>query len=100
METDIMDELEERAEAIGTTIEFLYGDITENDGSAIRAMLVLGGNDDQIVRSFAVAALNQRVERDSKSRYAAGVLRNLMLEDGNLPTEADEDGDFDWQVNG
>jgi hypothetical protein len=83
-------------------VEFLFGDITPDDDQVIRAMIVLGGNDDQIVRSFGIAGTNTRVDRESKGRYAYGVLRNLMLEDTNLPIE--EDGEpvpyEDYEVNG
>lgn len=84
---DIVDEMEERAEALATTVEFLYQDVTEDDQTTIRAMIVLGGTDEQIVRSLAIAAVNTSVAREHKSRYAYGCLRNIMLEDNTLPEE-------------
>ena len=92
---DIIDELEERAEALTTTVEFLYREVTEADDTTLRAMLVLGGTDDQIVRSLGIAAVNTRVPREDKSRYAYGCLRNIMMEDNSLPL----DDDFDESVH-
>lgn len=91
MSDDITSEMEERAEAIESTVEFLYRGITEDDELTIRAMIVLGGTDDQIVRSLGIAAVNTRVGRDDKSRYAYGCLRNIMMEDASLPLPDESD---------
>lgn len=88
---DTIDVMEERAEAIGSTVEFLYQDITEADETTIRAMIVLGGTDDQITHSLGIAAVNTRVPREDKSRYAYGCLRNIMMEDTHLPNPDESD---------
>lgn len=74
------------------TVRFLYPDEQyPHDETTIRAMIVQGGTDAQIREAIAVSAINMRVDRESKTRYAAGVLRNLMHP---TPPEYDED-DYD-----
>jgi uncharacterized protein (DUF4213/DUF364 family) len=97
---DDVDLMQERADAISTTVEFLFGEITEQDDQTIRAMIVLGGSDDQIVRSLGIAAVNTRVGREDKARYAYGCLRNIMMEDANLPIEQDFDEEPDIEAHG
>lgn len=71
--------LEANAVDILTTVRFLYPDEQyPHDETTIRAMLVLGGSVEQIKESIAIAAINTNVDRESKTRYANGVLRNLM----------------------
>jgi hypothetical protein len=77
-DVDILDVLEERAEALYTTVDFLHGQATEEDETAIRAMLVYGATDDQIVKSFTIAAVATQVCMEDKSRYAFGVLKRLV----------------------
>lgn len=100
---DDVDLMQERAEAISTTVEFLFGNITEQDDQTIRAMIVLGGSDEQIVRSLGISAVNTRVGREDKSRYAYGCLRNIMMEDA-APVDYDDPDDdydeFDYQTRG
>lgn len=96
---DDVDLMQERADAISTTVEFLLGDITPDEDQTIRAMIVLGGSDDQIVRSVAIAAVNTNVDRLSKGRYAYGCLKNIMLEDGSLPTQEELDARDDYEPN-
>jgi hypothetical protein len=60
-------------------IRFLYPDEQyPHDEETVRAMMLLGGTEAQIIESVCVAAINMRVDRESKTRYANGVLRNLM----------------------
>jgi hypothetical protein len=73
--------LEDRARALLGNIEFIYGDVTEHDSEIVRAMLVLSATDEQITKAIGIAAINTRVEREDKGRYAFGCLRNLLLED-------------------
>jgi len=70
---------EARVAGLMDTVRFLYPDEQyPHDETTIRAMIVQGGSDEQIREAVAVAAINMRVDRESKTRYAAGVLRNLM----------------------
>ena len=64
------------------SIDFLYGEATEQDEITIRAMVLKGATVEQIVQAISIAAVNGRVPVEDKSRYAFGVLRNL-LEDQN-----------------
>lgn len=81
-----------RAEELDKTVEFLYGEVLEDDRNTVRAMIVSGGSDEQIQRSLAIAAVNTRIEREDKSRYAFGCLRNIMMED--VPEDEADGPDF------
>lgn len=73
------DNPEERVASLMETVRFLYPDEQyPHDETTVRAMIVQGGTDAQIRESIAIAAINMRVGREDKTRYAAGVLRNLM----------------------
>lgn len=74
-------DMEAEAVRIRATIKFLYGEVTIQDDTTIKAMLVLGGTTDQITRALGIAAVNSQVGREDKSRYAYGCLRNIMIED-------------------
>lgn len=74
------EQLTARATVLEGVINFLYGEVTEQDQTTIRAMIVEGGTDEQIKRALTISAINQRVEREDKSRYAFGCLRNIMME--------------------
>lgn len=79
MTTTATEPSEARVEDLMATVRFLYPDEQyPHDETTIRAMIVQGGTDEQIREAVAVAAINMRVDRESKTRYAAGVLRNLM----------------------
>lgn len=69
-----------RVDGILQTIAFLYGEATDDDDTTVRAMIVKGGTDRQITESITISAVNTRIPREDKSRYAFGVLRNLMME--------------------
>lgn len=69
------------AQDVINTVRFVYGDVTTDDETTVRAMIVLGGTPDQIKRSIGIAAVNTNVAREDKSRYAYGCLRNIMMED-------------------
>lgn len=86
---------QERADDLERTIEFLYDEVTNNDRTTLRAMIVLGGTDDQIKQAIGIAAVNTRIEREDKSRYAYGVLRNLMIEAPEPDNDAIVDGKGD-----
>lgn len=65
---------------------FVYGEATEQDEYTIRAMVLAGADASLIKRAIAVAAVNQRVGPEDKSRYAFGVVRNTLQ-----PVEYEED---------
>lgn len=70
---------EEQAAELMETVRFLYPDEEyPHDETTVRAMIVQGGTPAQIREAIAIAAINMRVGREDKTRYAAGVLRNLM----------------------
>lgn len=71
---------EARVENILDTLEFLYQEVYDTDDITVRAMIVYGGTDDQIVRALTISAVQTSVSRDDKSRYAFGCLKNLMME--------------------
>lgn len=88
--TTTITEPEERVSGLMETVRFLYPDEQyPHDETTIRAMIVQGGTDAQIREAVAIAAINMRVDRESKTRYAAGVLRNLMHP--SAPWDADEE---------
>lgn len=80
--------LEERAEQLEAAVSFLYDQVTEDDRTTVRSMLLLNATNEQITKSLAIAANNTRVDREDKSRYAFGCLRNIMMED---PIARDKD---------
>lgn len=87
---------EERVAEIMETVRFLYPDEQyPHDETTIRAMMVQGGTNAQIKESIAIAAINMRVGREDKTRYAAGVLRNLMHPSPSAWMREDEDDDYD-----
>lgn len=74
-----VDDPEARVESLMDTVRFLYPDEQyPHDETTVRAMIVQGGTDEQIREAIAIAAINMRVGREDKTRYAAGVLRNLL----------------------
>jgi hypothetical protein len=78
VDVDPLDILSERAEAIASNIEFLFGEVTEDDETVIRAMLLFNGSDAQIVDSFTIAATKTQVPREDKGKYAFGCLKNML----------------------
>lgn len=61
-------------------LDFMYGEVDEPSLITIRAMVLAGATADQIKFSITTAAVNSRVAVEDKSRYAFGVLRNIMME--------------------
>lgn len=91
LDVDPIDVLEERLEALGSTVAFLHGEESADDDAVLRAMLVFGGTDDEIVNSFAIASAATQVSPDDKGRYAFGVLKNLMLKHRAIDDPEDDD---------
>lgn len=60
------------------SIDFVYGEATEQDEITVRAMILKGATVKQIDQAISIAAVNGRVSVEDKSRYAFGVLRNLL----------------------
>ena len=74
--------LEERILLI---VEYVYGadlnqDANEKMRTTIRAMIVKGGTASQITQALTIAAANERISIEDKTRYAFGCLRNIMME--------------------
>lgn len=61
-------------------VAFIYGEVSETDEQVVRAMIVHGASPSIITQSLTIAAVNPRVAREDKMRYAFGCLRNIMLE--------------------
>lgn len=72
---------EKRVETLMDNVEFIYGEVSKQDEEVVRAMIVAGASDESIIQAITIAAVNVRVERDDKMRYAFGCVRNLMMED-------------------
>lgn len=98
--------MEALADRIKKTVQFLYNEVTPQDDRTIRAMIVLGGTEAQITKAIGIAAVNSQIQRDDKSRYAYGCLRNIMMEDAGekvdrvrpVDDEIDEDQPLDDRV--
>lgn len=96
MSTTELSRDEVRVSDIMSVVRFLYPDEQyPHDETTIRAMIVQGGTDAQIKESIAIAAINMRVGREDKTRYAAGVLRNLMHPSPRWVPDEDEPDEFD-----
>lgn len=71
---------EQQVKKVLDQVTFIYGGISDTDEQTIRAMIVHGASPAQITESLTIAAVNPRVDREDKMRYAFGCLRNIMLE--------------------
>lgn len=72
--------MEQLADQALDIIEFVYGEATEQDEITVRAMVLRGATLEVIMHSLTISAVNQRVPVEDKSRYAFGVMRNLLGE--------------------
>lgn len=91
VEVDQIDLLQERYEALLTTVQFLHGDESEIDETTIRSMLVYGCTDEQIVKAFAITAVKYELPFEDRARYAFGVVRRLKTEADAPEWDPDEE---------